>query len=102
MTNAEKIDAIKYVYEHPGNESVYYDLIENIDDKNLSYYDFMTTQPIDCNKELERISEADFDLCVALLTMLLREDHFSNGSLVQRYEEGSVDAILLKMIELLK
>ena len=62
----------------------------------------MTTSPIDCDKELERLSNADYDLCTALLTMLLREDHFANGSFIERYESGSVNAILNKMIDLLK
>ena len=40
----------------------------------------MITEPIDCNEELRRVSGADYELCTALLTMLLREDYFSNGS----------------------
>ena len=53
-------------------------------------------------KELERLPDADYELCTALLTMILREDHFSNGYLRVRYEAGQVDAILNRMIDTLK
>ena len=36
----------------------------------------MTTEPINCNEALKRLECDDYDLCSALLTMLLREDHF--------------------------
>ena len=46
----------------------------------------MITEPIDCNEELKRVPGADYELCTALLTMLLREDHFPmvllNGDLL--------------------
>ena len=41
-------------------------------------------------------------LCCALITMLLREDHFSNGSFGERFENGDVAPIVEKMIDLLK
>ena len=62
---------------------------------------YMTTEPIHCDKELERLPEADYDLCCALLTMLLREDHFSNSSFDGRYQAGQVQPILQRMIDLL-
>jgi hypothetical protein len=34
--------------------------------------------------------------------MLLREDHFSNGSFGERFENGDVTPIVEKMIDLLK
>ena len=65
-------------------------------------YDYMTTAPINCDEELKRLPEADYELCTALLTMLLREDYFSNGSFMKRYEAGQVKMILDRMLELLK
>jgi len=41
-------------------------------------------------------------LCCALITMLLREDHFSNGSFGERFENGDVTPIVERMIALLK
>ena len=98
MTNAEKILAIQYVIDHPNTEEQYYDLLERMGDLKSSYYDYMSTAPINCDVELKRLPEADYDLCAALLTMLLREDHFSNGALCERYKAGQVDAILRRMI----
>ena len=102
MTNAEKILAIQYAMDHPTTEELYYDLLERLGDLKTNYYDYMTTEPINCVVELQQLPDADYDLCAALLTMLLREDHFSNGALRERYEAGQVNAILSKMIELLK
>ena len=42
------------------------------------------------------------DLCSALLTMLLREDHFCNGAFDQRVESGQVERIVQRMIKLLE
>lgn len=102
MTNKEKISAIQHVIDHPGTEAVYYDLLERTGDLNTNYRDYTTTSPINCDVELKRLPGADYELCAALLTMLLREDHFSNGAFCRRYEAGQVDAILHRMIALLK
>ena len=76
----------------PGTE-----MMENAGWLEHRYYDFMTTAPIDVTEELKRLPTADFHLCCALMTMLLREDHFSNGSFVDRIADGSVDRIILRM-----
>ncbi len=102
MTNEEKIKAIQHAIEHPNTADAYYRLLENIGGLKRNYWDYMTTEPIDCDKELERLPDADYESCTALLTMILREDHFSNGYLRVRYEAGQVDAILNRMIDTLK
>ena len=66
-----------------------------------NYGDYMIAEPIDCQEELKRLPEADYDLCCALLTMLLREDHFCNGSFERRYNAGEVKLILDRMLALL-
>ena len=38
------------------------------------------------------------ELCTALLTAILREDHFSNGSFERRQRAGQVDEILKRMV----
>lgn len=77
MTKAEKIQ------KNPGNigikeskrESVCRSVKDNGDLKN-NYGDYMITEPIDCDEELERIPKADYELCTALLTMLLERGSF--------------------------
>ncbi len=101
MTNSEKILAIQFAIDHPNTEELYYDLLERMGDLKRNYWDYMSTEPINCDVELQRLPEADYDLCAALLTMLLREDHFSNGALRERHETGYVNAILNRMIVLL-
>lgn len=79
----------------------YYEALERIGDMKYHYYDYLITEPINCDKELERLPNADYDLCCALLTMLLREDHFCNGSFDERYKTGQIQPILQRMIDLL-
>ena len=102
MTNAEKITAIKNLPEYPILEDRYYKLLEKLGDLKTNYYDYMTTSPIDPERELERLPTANYVLCTALLTMMLREDRFSEGAFQRRYKAGQVDAVLRRMIETLE
>ena len=98
MTNQEKIQAIQAVIDHPGTERTYYGLLEDLGDLKGNYTDYMTIEPINCNEELQRVANADYELCTALLTAILREDHFSNGSFQRRQRAGQVDEILKRMV----
>jgi len=75
----------------------YYEMMENAGWLEHRYYDFMTTAPIDVTEELKRLPTADFHLCCALMTMLLREDHFCNGAFEHNIANGCVDRILSRM-----
>lgn len=79
----------------------FYDVLEKCDSLKTNYYDYMTTAPINCDEELLRLPTADYDLCCALLTMLLREDHFSNGSFDRRQRCGQVKPIIERILKLL-
>jgi hypothetical protein len=68
----------------------------------FNYSDYATTRPINCDEELRRLPTADYDTCCALLTMLLREDHFSNGSFGERQRKGQVKPIVDRMVALLE
>lgn len=59
----------------------YYETLENTGDMKYNYGDYLITEPIDCNMELARLKDADYELCCVLLTTLLREDHFSTALL---------------------
>lgn len=83
-------------------ENLYADLLKTMGDLKNNYGDYMITEPIDCDEELERIPRADYELCTALLTMLLREDHFFNGSFERRFSEGQVIPVLVRMKDVLK
>lgn len=75
----------------------YYDIMENAGWIEYKYSRFMTTVPIDANEELKRLPNADFSLCCALMTMLLSEDHFNNGSFEHRIVDGSVARVIARM-----
>lgn len=80
---------------------LFYDILEECGALKLNYSEYATTHPIDCSQELLQLPTADYDTCCALLTMLLREDHFSNGSFERRQQAGEVRPIVDKMIALL-
>ena len=102
MTNTEKQKVLQDLKNTDTcSVSSYYETMENIGDMKYNYGDYMITEPIDCHEELKRLPEADYDLCCALLTMLLREDHFCNSSFERRYRAGDVQPILDRMIALL-
>ena len=102
MRNTEKRKILQALKDADSvSESCYYEALEKTGDMKYNYGDYLITEPIDCNKELERLPEADYDLCCALLTMLLREDHFCNGSFERRHKAGEVQSVLDRMIALL-
>ena len=99
---SEKIELLgKLLSENSCEAEKYYNTLENCNAVMYDYRSYMTTVPIDCDKELLRLQTADFDLCCALITMLLREDHFSNGSFKRRQKAGQVAPIIERMILLL-
>lgn len=100
MTNTEKIELLKKKpTARRGKESYYYDLLEKIGGLKSNYTEYMTTAPVCCDEELKRLPTADYDLCCALLTMLLREDYFMQyGKFDERYEKGDVGRIINRMI----
>ena len=101
MTKQEKIQVIQSLLKEQ-RSGRFYEALEDMDDLRNNYFDYMTTKPINCSEELKRVSVADYELCTALLTMLLREDHFSNGSFERRVQAGDVKIILERMIEILE
>ena len=101
MQTADKITKIQDALKRPGNEEIDYKLLEDMGDLKKNYSDYMTTEPINIGEELNRVPEADYELCTALLTALLREDHFSNGSFQRRQRAGEVNMILERMLAVL-
>lgn len=103
MKNTEKIRLLSFLIQcGVQNEDELINTLEQAELIKQNYYDYMTTEPINCDEELKRLSDADIDLCSALLTMLLREDHFSNGTFNDRYEKGQVIPLFERMIQLLQ
>lgn len=98
-TQSRKVQILQTLLEKP-NPSVsdYYEAMEKTQTLISNYTDYMETGPINCDRELLRLPEADFALTCALMTMLLREDHFCNGSFKRRLRVGQVKPILQQMI----
>lgn len=102
MTNTERKKILQQLDANCiFQETVYYEALETLGDTKINYSDYMFTEPINCDEELKRLPVAEYELCTALLTMLLREDHFCNGSFERRCEAGQVQPIIDRMIALL-
>lgn len=102
MNTEEKLKMIQNVLEQPDPSiGLYTELLLSMGDMKLNYRDYMITEPINCSEELKRVFNADYDLCAALLTMILREDHFSSVSFNQRFAAGQVLPILNRMRDML-
>ena len=103
MTNAEKIALFqKLNTDALLRAELFYEVLEECEALKKNYHEYIITAPVDCNQELLRLPSADYDLCCALLTMLLREDHFINGSFDTRQRQGQVKPIVERMISLLE
>lgn len=104
MTNKEKIELLKIKPSQPCCLADYYqNLLEQIGGLKRQYYDYMITEPINVDEELKRVDTADLDLCGALLTLLLREDHFAEyGCFERRAKNGDVQKIIDRMIYVLE
>ncbi len=91
----------KLCSDETATAEAFYDTLDKCNALRDNYFDYMTTEPIDCDTELLRLNTANYDLCCALITMLLREDHFSNGSFERRQRKGEVVPVIRRMIMLL-
>ena len=102
MTNDEKIVLLqKLNTDNILRAELFYEILEKCDALKKNYSDYMTTDPIDSKKELLHLPTADYDWCCALLTLMLREDHFSNGLFDTYQRKGFVKPIVERMISLL-
>lgn len=103
MTKMEKIKKIESVL-HRNNlqQDLYVELLEAMGDLKRKYGDYMITEPINCDEELGRVQDADYELCTALLTMVLKEESLSEGAFERRFSEGQVRLVLERMAEILR
>ena len=103
MTKSQKVALLRTLCsERILRAELFYDILKECGDLKFNYSDYATTHPIDCKQELLRLPTADYDTCCALLTMLLREDHFSNGVFDERQQNGEVRPIVDRMVTLLE
>ena len=66
-----------------------------------NYSDFASSAPIDVDFELENLDSCDVEKCCALVVMMYREDHFCNGSLLERWQNGEMQKVLRRLMQLI-
>ena len=79
-----------------------YDKICQCDLIKYNYRAYMITQPINCDIELTRLHNANYDLCCALLTMLFREDHFCDSIATLPNRHGDIKRVIYRLIAVLE
>lgn len=102
MTNSEKY---RFLQNLRDSNSISLDncreALEKIGDMKYNYGDYLITEPVNYDEELKRLPGADYDLCCALFSMVLREYHFNNRTFAKRREAGEILSILDRMLLLL-
>ena len=53
---------------------------------------------LDVDEQLKKVPQADYNLACAIITMILREDYWSNGMFEKRLRAGDVRCVIEKMI----
>lgn len=103
MKISEKIKLLQMIStDDVSQESFVRDTIYKCDLLKRNYTQYMTEHPINCDKELLRLPSANYDLCCALLTMLLHEDHFCNATFEHRIHNGDVKLVIDRLISILE
>ena len=97
MDNKKKCEILRAARESE-YAITYYKALESLGDLKQNYGDYMISEPIDYASELKRIPEADYELCCALLSMILCED----DPLLKLSHPEEVRRIVDRMIELLE
>lgn len=69
-------------------------------DIKYNYQDYLTGN-LSLSEELKRIPTADYELCTAILTTILREEYFSFGSFEPRVWNGDITLVLKRMLDVL-
>ena len=98
MKYDDKVLMFEQLKEDGLDADFFYETLEKCGALKKNYREYLTTSPIDCDKELLRLENADYDLCCALLTMSLREDHFDNGRFERRQRRGQVRPIVERIL----
>ena len=81
MRKTEKLQKIQLLLNQKNlYEDQYERLLAATGDWKSNYTDYLITEPIDLVEELKRVPEADYELCTALLTMLVKEEIPENSS----------------------
>ena len=81
LRKTEKLKKIQLLLNQKNlYEDQFEELLAVTGDWKSNYTDYLITEPINFVEELKRVPEADYELCTALLTMLVKEEIPENAS----------------------
>ena len=75
-----KTEKLKKIQLLLNQKNQFEELLAVTGDWKSNYTDYLITEPINFVEELKRVPEADYELCTALLTMLVKEEIPENAS----------------------
>ena len=79
LRKTEKLKKIQLLLNQKNlYEDQFEELLAVTGDWKSNYTDYLITEPINFVEELKRVPEADYELCTALLTMLVKEKKSEN------------------------
>lgn len=67
MNNTEKVKRLQSLCQEMKHVDCFYKDLEDMGDLKINYYDYMTTVPINCDEELKRLPDADYEICTAFI-----------------------------------
>lgn len=73
------------------------DELYNLNCMIFNYYDYLEFEPMNVDKELQKLDTVDITTAFAILTMVFREDHFINGAIKKRIKDGTLDRIIIRI-----
>jgi len=84
-------DLTTFIYDE------FYQTLQYSEFIDYNYSEHLSTTSVFIQQELKMLKSADFIFIKALLTAMLREDRFDNGSFERRLESGEVSRVLRKL-----
>lgn len=73
----------------------YCTVLEEINALTFNYAEWLGE--LDVDKQLKKVPKADYNLACAIITMILREDYWTNGKFKERLSAGEVRCVIEKM-----
>ena len=74
----------------------YCNVLEEINALTFNYDEWLGK--LDVDEQLKKVPRADYNLACAIITMILREDYWTNGKFEERLRAGEVRCVIEKMI----
>ena len=98
MKIAETYQQLLTITQYDNGHKAYKEAFDTAGELKDNYQEFLRHKPINCDLELKRLHEADYDQCCAMITMLLEEEKYSPGAFAKRLHQQEPQKIIDRML----